>query len=87
MSEHEGVAVGSVGDVQESANVGIGGVVDEFAYGGCGQEMILIARREHELFGKPEGFDELQDISDARYLLRAPDQQPGLPRSFLKKIA
>jgi hypothetical protein len=27
--------------------------------------------REHELFGKAEGFDELQDISDARYLLQA----------------
>lgn len=27
--------------------------------------------REHELFGKPDSFDELQDISDARYLLRA----------------
>jgi hypothetical protein len=29
------------------------------------------ASREHQLFGKPEAFDELQDISDARYLLQA----------------
>jgi len=43
------------------------------------QQILVAARRaetafvsrEHELFGNAEGYDELQEISDARYLLQA----------------